>query len=322
MNDLTIHPRFQELMPPLMEAEFERLEENILEEGIRESVLIWRNKIVDGHNRYNIAQKHDLSYKVVEMPFVDEDEACEWIITNQLGRRNLEPHMKMLFIGQLQELRKKRVGVPEGNQNAVKNNGVTVTPLNSEASAVTETVETGAAPTPQKTAEKIAEEVGVSPSTVVRAAKVYNAYERSDEQTKKQYERGEISQKKLVETAKKPEPARPPSERTDTFTVSLKHHATVIGNKVRDLKEAIDAGWKSIDASGKDYNELMPKLLRLSSLTREVENEIGILKRYIKCPACQTSGCPSCERQGYVFEGHEQSIKDQVEHRSRQQEAV
>ncbi len=193
MTTIEIYPKFKELLPPLTPAEFEQLKQSVLAEGIREPLKVWRNKLVDGHNRFELAQSYDLPYAVIDLHFTDEDEVCEWIITNQLGRRNLEPNIKTLFIGQLYEFQKKRQGAPEGNKNAVENKVVTVSTLN------------------LKTAEAIAEDFGVTEKTVRNAAKVAQAFEEADEETKEQFKKGEVSQKKLVDSAKREQ------DRTDTI---------------------------------------------------------------------------------------------------------
>jgi hypothetical protein len=66
---MEIIQKFKELIPALTNEEFIQLEENILKDGIREPLVLWNNKLIDGHNRYEIAQKHNLSYKTVEKEF-------------------------------------------------------------------------------------------------------------------------------------------------------------------------------------------------------------------------------------------------------------
>ncbi len=59
---LTIDPEFEAKCPPLTEDELSQLEENILEEGlVLMPLIVWNDTIVDGHNRYRIAQTHPAS---------------------------------------------------------------------------------------------------------------------------------------------------------------------------------------------------------------------------------------------------------------------
>lgn len=60
---LIVYNEFKNLILPLTDEEFYQfyqLEENILRDGIREPLIIGDNILIDGHNRYKIAQKHNL----------------------------------------------------------------------------------------------------------------------------------------------------------------------------------------------------------------------------------------------------------------------
>lgn len=99
---LTIDPEFEAKCPPLTEDELAQLEENILEEGlVLMPLIVWNNTIVDGHNRYKIAQKHPgIEFRIHEKQFNNRYEALSWICNNQLGRRNLTPEQKKYLVGQ------------------------------------------------------------------------------------------------------------------------------------------------------------------------------------------------------------------------------
>ena len=86
---LKIEPEFQELIPPLTAEEYKQLEDNIIKEGCRDALVVWNGYIVDGHNRYEICQRHGVEFKTVEHTFTGKEEAKIWIIDNQNGRRNL-----------------------------------------------------------------------------------------------------------------------------------------------------------------------------------------------------------------------------------------
>lgn len=78
--------------------------------------------LVDGHNRYEIAQKHGLEYELEPIEFEDEDAACVWIIDNQLGRRNLSLYVQGELriargkFSQLKKQAKENQAVYSGNQ--------------------------------------------------------------------------------------------------------------------------------------------------------------------------------------------------------------
>lgn len=89
MSDILIDKEFCDLLPPLTAAEYGLLEESVRKEGCREPIRVWNGVIVDGHKRYEICGKHNISYEIKEMEFDDRDHAMLWMIKNHLGRRNL-----------------------------------------------------------------------------------------------------------------------------------------------------------------------------------------------------------------------------------------
>ena len=93
-----IDKEFQSLIPPLTDDEYMRLEKSILSEGVREPIITWNDTIIDGHNRWNICQKHGIECPHVERAFESRDAAKIWIYGNQLGRRNLEPGQKAALV--------------------------------------------------------------------------------------------------------------------------------------------------------------------------------------------------------------------------------
>jgi hypothetical protein len=126
MRELTIDPEFRDKVPPMTEAEYRQLEENILKAGrVKVPITIWNDNgketIVDGHNRWSIVQKHpEIPYEVEEEHFADRYEAVVWICKNQLGRRNLTDAQKTYLIGRQYEAQKMTKGAPQGNSNAKK----------------------------------------------------------------------------------------------------------------------------------------------------------------------------------------------------------
>lgn len=91
---MRIDNEFKNLIPPLQPDEYRQLEENILNEGIRESIITWQGIIIDGHNRFEIAEKHNLIFNTIEKEFADREAVILWIIDNQSGRRNLSDYSK------------------------------------------------------------------------------------------------------------------------------------------------------------------------------------------------------------------------------------
>jgi hypothetical protein len=93
-----VNKELRDLIPPLSEEEFEQLEKNVVAEGIRDPLVVWKqpngnDMLIDGHNRFFISAHHaGIPFKTVSMEFANMDEAKRWIILNQFGRRNLSAY--------------------------------------------------------------------------------------------------------------------------------------------------------------------------------------------------------------------------------------
>jgi len=119
MEPLKINKTFQNLIPPLSRDEFHSLEESILSQGCRDTIKLWRNTIIDGHNRYEICQKHDIPYTTQTLRFSSQKDAELWIVQNQLGRRNLTNAMRIkLALHKEALLREKAKANRKGHQGS------------------------------------------------------------------------------------------------------------------------------------------------------------------------------------------------------------
>jgi len=103
---MQILQELEALIPPLTTEEYKQLERNILEEGIRDPLVTWNGILVDGHNRYRIAQEFDIDFVTVEKVFADINAVKEWMVNNQLGRRNLPEFVRGELLSYVREMRK------------------------------------------------------------------------------------------------------------------------------------------------------------------------------------------------------------------------
>lgn len=112
MRELKIDPEFRDKIPPLTDAEFEQLRENILKDGeVYEPICVWNGVIVDGHNRWKVIQENpEIPHRFKEMDFSDKWAAFEWMYRKQLGRRNLTDEQRTYMIGKMYEARKRSHG--------------------------------------------------------------------------------------------------------------------------------------------------------------------------------------------------------------------
>lgn len=112
MKKIKVDSEFKSLIPALTVEEYGLLEESILSEGCRDSLVVWEGEgiLVDGHNRYEICKKHGIAFDVVEKTFGNRYESINWIINNQLGRRNVSEEQRRYLIGKRYQAEKKEHG--------------------------------------------------------------------------------------------------------------------------------------------------------------------------------------------------------------------
>jgi hypothetical protein len=123
MNQILIDPEFRSLIPSLTKEELEQLKQNLIKDGCRDALIVWNGILLDGHNRYEICSKHNIIYRTEEKHFESRNEAKEWIIRNQFGRRNLSAFDRSKLALRLKELiqakakeKQRDAGGDHGNQ--------------------------------------------------------------------------------------------------------------------------------------------------------------------------------------------------------------
>lgn len=144
---ILIDEEFKALIPPLKQEELAQLEQNILADGCRDPLVIWRGVLIDGHNRFSICQKNSVSFGTVSMDFESRDAVKIWILKNQFGRRNLTDYQRTELALLLKPLIEEQARAHQGERTDIRQNS-------DEGSA------------PIRTDETIASMAGVSRDTV------------------------------------------------------------------------------------------------------------------------------------------------------------
>jgi len=134
---IVIDEKFRDLIQSLDSIERAWLEKNLQDAGrARSPLIVWpvngQQILIDGHNRYDICTEYDLPYTVEEIEFANRAEAEEWILREQLGRRNLDPVVSSELRGRLYNARKGS----QGGDRRSKGQNVT---LNAAESVAAET---------------------------------------------------------------------------------------------------------------------------------------------------------------------------------------
>lgn len=89
MQDIIIDEEFKGLLPALDKQTYALLEENLLENGCRDSLILWGDTLIDGHNRFEICAKHEIPFTTTSKEFETREDVIIWIISTQISRRNL-----------------------------------------------------------------------------------------------------------------------------------------------------------------------------------------------------------------------------------------
>jgi len=115
VEQLVVDAEFKDLIAPLAKEELEGLERDLLRDGCRDALVVWRQEggnlvLLDGHNRYPICLRHSLPYTIKVLDLPSRDHAKRWLLENQRNRRNLSPSQRALLAAQLTTLPAHRPG--------------------------------------------------------------------------------------------------------------------------------------------------------------------------------------------------------------------
>jgi hypothetical protein len=189
---IVVREELKSLIPPLTSEEFLQLESNILAEGVRDPLVVWEDGdelvLIDGHNRFAICVKHSLKFQHKVISFASEDDVKKWMVTNQLGRRNLSSEQQSYLRG-LRYLQEKAQGQRTdltSGQNVKKSEGET-------------------------TAARLGAEFNVSERTIVRDAEFAKGIDRLEEEEPGQRQeilsgKSELTKRDVQQAGKKKTP--------------------------------------------------------------------------------------------------------------------
>lgn len=174
---LKINDKFHAACPVLSPDELQKLEELILKDGmIYSPIITWNGFIVDGHNRFEIAQKHNIPFVTEEKKFKNEDEAIIWIKENAISQRNLTDFAKFELVKDI-EIMLKHIGKKKQADKTKKD----------------EKIEK------HDTRKILAKKAGISPTQVAKA-KVID--KEADEKTKEELRKGKTTIGKVYDKVK------------------------------------------------------------------------------------------------------------------------
>lgn len=172
--DFKIDEEFKNLIPALSPDEFQMLEENCKDYRIRDALVVGvfpgsdGAVLIDGHNRYEIARKNNLSFETKRIDFPSREDAIDWVIRNQLGRRNIPKYVRGELILKLKPRIAEQAKANQGTRTDISQNSVKS----------------------HDTQKELAKLAGVSHDTI---HKVEVIAEKAPEETKQALRRGDVS---------------------------------------------------------------------------------------------------------------------------------
>jgi len=110
--EIKIDKDFECLLPALTDNEYNQLHDNIKTDcACMQDLVLWDgyNTIIDGHNRYKIMTELGIKPKYTTRFFHNKEAVKQWMIKNQIGRRNLTLEQKNILIAQLTDCRKQEI---------------------------------------------------------------------------------------------------------------------------------------------------------------------------------------------------------------------
>mgnify|MGYP000919112909 CR=1 FL=1 len=185
MKTINVNEELRKLIPPLTKEEYEGLIKSIITEGCRDSIIIWNDTIVDGHNRYQICTDNNIEFKTTEKNFNDINEVKEWIIINQFSRRNINDWQRSVLALKLKGLYKEKA---KENQKLSEGRSV-------KGSAISPNLKID-------TRKEISKIAGVGESTITQVEKIE---EKGSDELKQQLTTGKISINQAFNEIKKDE---------------------------------------------------------------------------------------------------------------------
>lgn len=238
---LQIKKEFKDLIPALLPDEFTQLEQNCIKHGIQDSIKVWNGYVIDGHNRYEIAQKHKLKFEIEELHFQDELKVREWMILNQFGRRNLSNYQRSILALQLEDVFKEKAREKQKEAGELKQKS---------------------AEAPIETRKELAKVAQVSHDTI---AKVKQIEQKASPEIKAKLNTGEVSINQAYQEIKKEEKIAQREQKRQELENTIENIHTK--EKYNFEIDNLEQGWYKVNNqflyfgsnTDKDFIDFLPK---------------------------------------------------------------
>ena len=159
-TNIIIHDQLRAFVDPLTEIEREALERSLLAEGCRDALVLWRDVLIDGHNRYEICRRNGIPFRTVHNnSFETIEDVMLWMIDNHLARRSVSDFQRGLLALKKKEIVTARMAQKMAEEPPVPN------PDDMDARP----------PPPWNTREEVAKAARVSSNTISQIERIQKA---------------------------------------------------------------------------------------------------------------------------------------------------
>ena len=280
---LKIDDEFKDLLRPLNTEEYESLEQSIKTLGMAyDPIIHWGGTIIDGHHRYGICQHGGYEYTTLELDFDSREEAIDWIIDKQYGRRNLTPN-------EIKYYRGYKFNNLKGSNNIEKSEGL----------------------------QELAKQEGVTDRTLRRDGEYQRGVAKLDTETKKKVLSNEIkiTHAEMKEIAKMDAPSAKKAiesieegngieyEDLDAWIVEL---AEPYKNSTRQLR-GIRKKMEEISSDPVEGKYVASKFTRIKHNLDELIDSVSQCMPVAACDDCGGEGCNSCYGTGFLSRAAKES---------------
>ena len=280
---LKIDDEFKDLLRPLNTEEYESLEESIKTLVMAyDPIIHWGGTNIDGHHRYGICQHGGYEYTTLELDFDSREEAVDWIIDKQYGRRNLTPN-------EIKYYRGYKFNKLEGSTNIEKSKGL----------------------------QELVKEQGVTDRTLRRDGEYQRNVSNLDPESKNKILKNEIkiTSKEIKEIAKMDKVSAEKAiksieegsgieyEDIDSWVVEL---AEPYKNSVRQLR-GIRKKMEALSFNPTEGKYVAAKYTRLKNNLDELIDIIHQCEPITGCDDCGGEGCNSCYGTGFLSRAAKES---------------
>lgn len=239
-------PDFEKLLPKHTPQESAELEQLMLADPANiPPCILWEdapkaNTLIEGHERHRLGTKNNLPLKYIKKRFETRQDAMNYALRLQLGRRNLGPQQYAMYLA---ELHKNSRRTPGNNANSA----------------------------PGATLKELAEEAGVSRRSMQNAVKVA---EQAAPEIVNGVKAGKFALKDAAEVAAKPKAEQTKiAKQAEKKGTTLRKAAPKAGKQKQDTR--LWSEWDSLFGKLKRLTDQIGKDFPNAAKLREVTDHIN-----------------------------------------------